>query len=380
MILSNFADYNHNKPDNMKRNHILRASAAMMAGSLLLIAGGCGEAKFKVKGNVYGAEDQSLVLEKADFHGMWMPVDSTRVGGNGNFSISVASPASPEIYRLALGDRYIYIPVDSTETLEVNTSLKDFGSNYTLAGSANAELMAKFEKELMALPNPLPAADAENFKRRVYSEYMQPNPGKIVSYYILTKTIDGKPLYDTEKGSDYRYLAAVATGFKQYRPDDPHTRLLETTSIAAMRRRNSELGRHKQIEAQELRVIDINLQDEKGTPRKLSDMVGKGKKVIVAFSLLTTPESPAFNRQLLDIYNAHGGNVEIYNVSYDPDQYAWRDAAVNLPWTTVYDPEGDMSATLRDYNVGTLPTFFIYGAAGDLENRASSFSELKKLL
>ena len=53
---------------------------------------GCGEPSFKIKGEIYGAEDKSLVLEKSDFYGRWVAIDSTRVSSNGNFSISRPAP------------------------------------------------------------------------------------------------------------------------------------------------------------------------------------------------------------------------------------------------------------------------------------------------
>lgn len=203
---------------------------------------GCGEPSFKIKGEIYGAEDKSLVLEKSDFYGRWVAIDSTRVSSNGNFSISRPAPAAPEIFRLALGDRYIYLPIDSVETVTVTSSLKDYGSQYTLTGSANAEAMAAFEKDLMALPSDISADSLNSFKRSVFSKYMRDAQGSIVSYYVLTKIIGDKPLFDPQRGDDYKYFAAVATGFKELRPNDPRTRLLEKTSMDAIKRRNSEKG------------------------------------------------------------------------------------------------------------------------------------------
>lgn len=97
-------------------------SAAVFSMSLA----SCGDARFKIDGEVYGAEGKSLVLEKSDFHGRWIPVDSVKVGDTGKFSIKADAPASPDVYRLSLGDRFIYLPVDSVETLTLTTSAADF--------------------------------------------------------------------------------------------------------------------------------------------------------------------------------------------------------------------------------------------------------------
>ncbi len=341
---------------------------------------GCGEPSFKIKGEIYGAEDKSLVLEKSDFYGRWVAIDSTRVSSNGNFSISRPAPAAPEIFRLALGDRYIYLPIDSVETVTVTSSLKDYGSQYTLTGSANAEAMAAFEKDLMALPSDISADSLNSFKRSVFSKYMRDAQGSIVSYYVLTKIIGDKPLFDPQRGDDYKYFAAVATGFKELRPNDPRTRLLEKTSMDAIKRRNSEKGLRMQIEANEISVIDIDLPDEDGKNRKLSEIVGKGKPVVVMFTLLTHPDSPAANIELSKLYSSMGGNVEFYQVSLDPDQYAWREAARNLPWITVFDNAGQYSEAARSYNVGDIPTFFVYDRNGELKARANNLQELRREL
>ncbi len=351
--------------------------AAASVAVFCLALSSCGGPEFKIDGEVYGAEGKSIVLEKSDFHGRWIPVDSVRIGGTGKFSIKADAPASPEVYRLSLGDRFVYFPVDSIENLTLTTSDAGFGSDFLLSGTPQAERMAAFEKELIALQNPDSAALAD-FKRKVYSEYIRDGRGSIVSYYLLTKIVDGKPLYDPADAEDAKYYAAVATQFENYRPDDPHGRMVKEVSLQAMRARNSAQGKKTVIRANELRVLDINLPDEKGKNVRLSDVVGKGKPVVVVFSMMNTPESPDFNRQLARIYESKGGTVEFYQVSFDTGQYEWREAASNLPWITVLDPSGTASNTVIDYNLGTLPAVFIYDAAGDLVDRPESLDDLAR--
>ena len=108
--------------------------------------------EFKVSGEIYGGEGKTLVLEKSDFYGRWIPVDSTKVGDNGEFSIRSDAPASPEIYRLALCDRFIYFPVDSVESLKVTSDAADFGVRFSLEGTPPGRArMAEFEKSLQKL-------------------------------------------------------------------------------------------------------------------------------------------------------------------------------------------------------------------------------------
>lgn len=351
-------------------------SLLIIASSLLLAA--CSEPSFKIKGEISGADNQSVLLEKSDFLGRWIVVDSTRTSSDGSFSISRPAPAAPEIFRLDLDNRYIYIPVDSIETLTVTSSLDKFGTEFSVTGSEKAEALTRFEKEVHALPADISPDSLDSFKRNVFTKYMRDSQGSIVTYYILTKVKDNKPLFDPD--TDYKYFAAVATGFKAMRPDDPHTALLETTSVNAIKKRNAGKGTQLQIDAEELTMLEIELPDENGQNRKLSELVGNGKPTVVMFTLLTHPDSPAANIELSKIYNRYGGNINFYQVSLDPDQYAWRDAARNLPWITVFDADGEYSKAARMYNVSNIPAFFIYDRKGDLSERALNIDDLSKKL
>ncbi|MDE5806909.1 MAG: DUF4369 domain-containing protein, partial [Muribaculaceae bacterium] len=332
---------------------------------------------FKINGTIEGGADRSVVLEKASFAGNWIAVDSAKVNEKGGFEIASARPSAPEIYRLAMGERYIYLPVDSNETLTVTTKASDFGADFTVSGSVQAEKLAQFEKELMSLDFS-DAAKREAFKRDVYSKYLKDAQGGILSYYVLTKTVGKEPLYDIQSEADAKYYAAVATAFEQYRPDDPHTRLLKAASIDALKRKNSASGRKRVMEAEEIKFIDLTLPDENGKEVSLSDVMGKGKRGVMIVSLMNEKESPAINKALSDLYA--GGNLCFYMISVDADQYAWRDAAKNLPWITVTDPDGRNSGVITKYNIGTLPAFFIFSADGHLVDRAFSLEELNKKL
>lgn len=360
----------------MSMNFTDIAVSAVLAG---LLASCGGNPRFEIEGTVDGASDKSLVLEKSDFHGFWIPVDSTRTDGSGRFSIKAEAPASPEIYRLSMGDRFVYFPVDSTETVTLSTTDKGFGSSFALDGSENARRLAAFEKELLSLGKPDAAAMAQ-FKRNVYTKYIKDGEGSIVGYYVLTKIFDNKPLYDPANREDAKYYAAVATQFDQYRPDDPHGRMVKQVTLSAMKARNKAEGKHSVVEAPEIKVLDIDLPDENGKNVKLSDVVGKGKPVAVIFSMMTDDKAHVFNRELARIYNAKAGAVQFYQVSFDAGQYEWREAAKNLPWITVLDPAGNASSSIVDYNLSAIPAVFIYNAAGELVDRAESIADLSKKL
>ncbi|MCM1369985.1 MAG: DUF4369 domain-containing protein [Candidatus Amulumruptor caecigallinarius] len=356
----------------MKQIAIMAAAAACA-----LTLASCDNSKFKISGDIYGGEEKSLVLEKADYYGRWIPIDSVRIGKNGNFSISADAPLSPEIYRLALDNRYVYVPIDSVESITLSSSLNKFGTDFTLDGSGQAQKLEKFEKSLAKVNFSDPEA-VDKFKKSVYLDYIKDSHGSIVSYYVLTKFVGDKPLFDPADTQDAKYFAAVATQFDTYRPNDPHGKMVKDAALSMMRERNSKMGRKTVISANELRVIDIALPDKDNRQVRLSDKVGKGKPVVLAFTMMNLEQSPVVNRELAGLYNS--GAVDIYQVSFDKGQYEWREAVSNLPWTNVLDPAGTSSTALRDYNVDMLPVFFIYDAEGDLADRVYRVSDLKKKL
>ena len=339
----------------------------------------CSHDKFKISGEINGGENQSLVLEKSDFQGRWLPIDSTKISKNGKFSISFPAPLAPEIFRLSLNNQYVYVPVDSTETISLTSSYNRFGSDFILEGSKNAELLTQFEKQLQNVDISNPDS-LSNFKKSVFANFMKDFPGSVLNYYILTKSVNNNQLYNPNDRVDLKYFAAVATGFKSMRPNDPRSTLLEQTALQGLKQKNSDQGNYRQYEAEEIALIDMDLQDETGKNVKLSTLTGKGKPVVVIFSMLNLENSPELNIALANIYNQHKGNVEFYNVSLDADQFAWREAAKNLPWITVYSPGQTNSVDAVKYNVFQIPSFFIYNSKGELESRPMTLDELQKSL
>lgn len=359
-------------------NKIAKYFVAMASIAAIAIAGGCGEKGFKIEGQLADSDNDKVLLEKADYSGYWTIVDSTRTDKKGSFKFSQPQQSGPEIFRLTLDDKYIYLPVDSTETLKVSSSKGQFGHDFTVTGTEQAARMAQFEKDLIAfLPNIDNADSLANFKRHIYNEYMHDSRGNVMTYYILTKTIGNRPLFDPST-DDYRYIVAIANNYQQFRPNDAHAPFLLNLAKAAQRHHNDQNGIRTVIDAQEITMLEIALNDENGKEQKLSDKVGKGKPVVVAFTLMRDGVTPEINRQLAELYKA--GRVDIYNVSPDRDQYGWREAASNLPWTTVLDPSAGQDKVFIQYNVGQLPTFFIYNSNGELVARCANVKEIREKL
>lgn len=344
---------------NRYRQQLMKLSlsiipAAMVAAAIL--AGCSGSPRWTVNGTVADADGATLMLEAPGRAG-WYVADSVHLLGNGSFSISQPAVAYPEVFRLRLGDKEIYFPIDSTETVTVTTSASGFGTDYTLTGSASAEALALVDARVRQAA----ATGADSLLKRELSGMLIGNPSSVVAYYIIRKQIGGKPVFDPANSSDLRVIGAVANAYDQFRPDDPRTAQLKDMFIAYRSRlRGAAPVAADTIYAAEIPLFDIKLYDNKGVDQSLVDVAAKNKAVLLNFTLYTAEASPALNLQLAKAYDRfHDRGLEIYQVAADPDEYAWRQSAANLPWVTVYQTPVSPASNLLNYNVTSLPATFL---------------------
>lgn len=350
-----------------------------IAGLAVLLSG-CGEKNsFRVDGVVDGADKASLVVERADYNGVWQPVDSVKTSADGSFSMKVAAAGAPEIYRLVLDGKYIYFPVDSTENIHIETTLKGFGSDYSVGGSSQAALFEKFDKSLMRV-NIENEDSLDAFKKRVFNAYIKDGRGNLLSYYVLTKSIGNRLLFNPEDTRDVKYYSAVATIYKNFNPEDPRAAVLERMAIEGLKKRNRELGKKVVVNANEVKIIEIALPGTDGSTKRLSEVLVSGHPGIVVFTGNADKNTPAINLRLRELYDRRGGNLSIYQIGVDGDRYDWKNGASNLPWTSVYASSASDGKVFRDYNVGVVPAFFIYSSAGELTKRVDDISELEAAL
>ena len=358
----------------MMTSNRLAAGLVLAAGGAALLAGCDNSPKFSVEGTVDGAGSRSMLLERLDGDAGWVAIDSVRIASDGSFSVSSAAPEVPEMYRLALAGKYVYLPVDSVDALVLKTNYKSFDTDFVLSGTPQAEQLTAFEKEAARVGAYNSPDSLDAFRKRVYMKYLHNGKGSILTYYILTRRMGDRYLVEF---TDPEY-AAVATAFATYRPDDPHTKALVERARQGQAERRKAAGQRQVIKARESAMIEISLPGVGGGEVSLSSRLGKGKPVVVAFSALTLEGAPALNLELTRLYDS--GRADIYQVCMDADQYAWRQAAKALPWAVVYDPDGLRGINALQYNVGSVPAFFIYNAAGELVQSTGDIKQVPALL
>lgn len=337
----------------------------------------CDGNKFHVNGTIEGATDSvTLVLEQSS-NGEWFIVDSVKVEKNGRFSVSAAAPEVPSIYQLRMGDQAICFPIDSLDHLTITAKLPNFAADYTVTGSEHAQQLMEIDKQARKFAaGTADPAELERWKLDL-SKQIVADPSGIVAYYTINKYIGGQPLFDPMNDNDLRIIGAVANAFNSFRPDDPRTDYLVNVLLDGQRRRRSVNAPTDTVYADVASLIDIKLQDYNGKEYSLSQVATQNKVVLLDFTAYTVDISPQLNKLLNDIYQAyHGRGLTIYQVGLDEDNVAWRRAAKNLPWITVYDPNGVDSQSVGAYNVTGIPTTFII-KNGEIVERVEDATRLK---
>lgn len=343
----------------------------------LVLLTACDGNKFRIEGTIDGATDSTTLVLEQSSNGEWFIIDSISVGKDGKYSVSAPAPEVPSIYQLRLGGQSICFPIDSLNHLTINAKLPNFGSDYTISGSEHAEQVMKLDKEALQFANGHGTeAEFKSWKDKLARQIVA-DPSGIVAYYSINKYINGKPLFDPLDDNDLRIIGAVANAFNSFRPEDPRTDYLVNLLLDGQRRRRSMSAPTDTVYADVASIIDIKLQDYHGKDYSLSQVAANHRVVLLDFTAYTMDISPQLNKLLNDIYQSyHSRGLEIFQVSVDQDNVAWRQAAENLPWITVFDPRSINSQYVGSYNVTGIPTTFII-KGGDIVERVEDATRLK---
>ena len=369
-------------------------------GVAVLSLGSCSEKKFNINGTITQAKDSVLYLENMSLNGP-KAVDSVKLDENGNFEFKQKAPDAPEFYRLRIANQMVNLAVDSTESITVKAAYPTMSANYEVSGSEEcakirdlAYMQLALQRQVTAIANsPTLGVQAvedsvtkvlEVYKNKVKLNYIFKEPMKAYAYYALFQTIvlgNANILIFNPRSSkdDVKVFAAVATSWDTYFPKAERGLNLHNIAIEGMKNvRILENNARQTISADKVQVagvIDIALTDNHGRLRKLTDL--KGKVVLLDFQAFAAEGSLKRIMMMREIYNKyHDRGFEIYQVSFDPEEHFWKTKTAALPWVSVWDENGTRSAVLAQYNVQTLPTFFLIDRNNTLQKRDAQIKDL----
>ena len=328
---------------------------AVLCVMLLLFTACKKNSDFTVEGVVSGADGQMMYLENVGVSTVEL-MDSVKLTAAGKFSFTKPRPAFPDFYRLRLNNQLINFSVDSTETISFVADAGTFATSYSVEGSENCKAIKNIT---------LAQLDANQAIHRLRKE----SESGLLADSVYSRQV----LENVSKA-----YGAVATSFDHYYPESPRAKHLYNLALQSIKvirsQRPMDLDK---VEKKEVSFLDIELPDVHGENTKLSS-VATGKVVLINFTAYMSEWSPALNMEFGDLYTRyHDKGLEIYQISLDNDVHFWKNAASNLPWTCVRDPQSVYSQTAALYNVKQLPAIFILDRKGNLVKRVDDVKKLE---
>ena len=379
---------------------ITRPLIAVAAAALL---SSCMGEKFHVEGNVKNAKDSVLYFEHNGLEGFTV-VDSVKLDETGTFAFSGDGTKCPDVYRLRRAGQILHVALDSTETVSVEASYPMMASNYKVTDSAENEKIRELALSQMALQSRCQALASDNslspdstataieqaidaYKEHLRKNYIYKEPMRAYAYFALFQYIvvnnQARMVFNPSQNcDDVKVFAAVATSWDTYYPGSERGLNLHNIALEGMKNKRIIDGQRQGLVVDESKVIDsgvidINLRNNKGQMVSLTSM--KGKVVMLDFHLFNTgDESTKRIMMLRELYNKyHARGFEIYQVSVDENEHFWKMQTANLPWVSVFDPDGEESQYLVKYNVQELPTFFLIDRNNQLQKRDVQITDLE---
>lgn len=355
------------------------------------------EKTFEIKGEFSSVEDETLFLEHRGLGGIEL-LDSVKLKENGSFKFTEKAPENPEFYQLRVGNQLVVFAVDSIETLQVKGDVKDLANTFSIENSPVNDQIKQIDSQTQKVKLQIDEADKKHATKiiddvtylaeldSVLKEYKTEisklilgNPSSGAAYYAVFQKVNDYLIFDPYSRQDYAMFGAVATSWDRYYQGTPRSKHLYNFTMNALKTRKQQEQQAALLEnapvVTESSLPDIVLTEVNGEKVSLSSQ--KGKVVIIDFTVYNSEFSPKHNIDLNKLYTQYKDRgLEIYQISFDSDEHFWKNAANNLPWITVRDPQSVYSRILSTYNVRNIPTAFILDREGDVIARVENYTTL----
>lgn len=375
----------------------ISAQLLIAFGICMLLFTACNNASdFTVKGVVSGADGQTMYLENVGISNV-ETLDSVKLTAAGKFKFTRKRPACPDFYRLRLNNQLINFAVDSIETITIAADAGTFATSYSVEGSENSKAIKAItlaqldanqaigrlrreyeEKHITDTTYRAEMLETAEAYKDVARKYIYAAPMSTAAYFALFQQIDGLLFFDLYDKDDLKAYGAVATSYEHFYPDSPRSKHLSNLTLQSMKVLRAQRPMNlDDVKTNEVSYIEIELPNLRGEVVKLSS-VAEGKPVVINFTAYQAEWSPALNMALGELYTKyHDKGLEIYQISLDSDLHFWKNAASNLPWTAVRDPQSVYSQIAGLYNVKQLPAIFILDRKGSLVKRVEDVKNLE---
>ena len=319
----------------------------IVMAAVAMVAVGCGNNGYVIKGQLEGAEDQTVYLmndkgEKSD--------STEMVAGAFTFKGEVEQPA--QLY-LATERPFAVVYVENG-AIAVNGPIEDPQSivvSGTPANDARAEYVA-WNSEFMeayraATPEEQTAMEEEYYTK--IAERVAQNAGNLF----------GVKLYLSEMS----YGATAAEMLEQVAKFSPEMQL---TDDVVKLKELAEAKAKVEVGKPYIEVVQPNME---GEPVALSSVVGEGKYVLLDFWASWCGPCMREVPYLLETYKEYKDKgFEIFGVSFDRDAEAWKKAVESkeMNWIHVSEVNYFDNQAAKDYAVRSIPSNFLIGPDGTI--------------
>lgn len=356
------------------------------------------ENTLQIKGQFASSQNDTLYLIHNALGGAKL-LDSVQLDANGNFKFKQPAPQNPEFYQLKLGSQVVAFAADSAETLQIKGDAKNLKQTFVVENSPTNDQLKQVDnytldvkKQIVNLDKMYEAKSITDVQyihqldsllldcKGKLSKIILSNPSGGAAYYAVFQKINDYLIFDPLLREDYGMYGAVATSWKQHYEGTPRYDHLYKFTLHALKTRKQQEQYDALLDGAlvvtENVLPDVALNNIQGQEVKLSDY--RGKVVLLDFTVYNSDFSPAHNIALHTVYKKlKAQGLEIYQISLDSDEHFWKNAANNLPWITVRDPQSVYSDLLTIYNVRNLPAAFVLDKNGNVVARVENYSTLE---
>ena len=370
----------------------------ILFASLFMMFSCKSEKTFEIKGQFTSASDETLYLEHRGLGGIEF-LDSVKLKEKGVFKFKVKAPENPEFYQLRVGNQLAVFAVDSEEVLNVSGDLKNLSNTFLVENSPENDQLRQVDVSTSRVKSDIDKLEKQHHAKEIddvtylsdidsvlngykneITKVILGNPAGAAAYYAVFQKINDYLIFDPHDKRDYAMFGAVATSWDKNYEGTPRSKHLYDFTMKALKERKSMERQAAMFEnapiVTDSSLPEIDLREVNGKKVTLSSL--KGKVVVLDFTVYNSEFSPKHNIDLNKIYSqSNGKGLEIYQVSFDSDEHFWKNAANNLPWITVRDPQSVYSRLLSTYNVRELPTAFVIDKNGDVVARVEDYKTLQ---
>ena len=338
-----------------------------------------------VNATITGADQREIIVSQLAVNHLRI-VDTVKTNGNGVVKAQIAAGETPDFYYLSYNGKKLASLILKAGD-KVNVTVDTLGKGLQIEGSSESSLLMEYEQMMASSmsrmeslsvkmneaeqANDMKAAQQYNAELgKVYVQHKQgvvktimQNPYAFANIQALYQSFaNALPVFGGD--NDFLIVKRVHDSLQTVYPASAYVKSLKEQLDQIYKVHDMAV---KVSQASEASFPNIILPDMNAKMVELSSL--EGKPFILMFWTVSDANQKMFNNDLKEIYKKYKAQgLEIYQVSVDTDKTAWATAVKEqeLPWISVCDGKGAASPAVFAYNVGSIPTMFVFDRKGDL--------------